>query len=178
MTGGLAGKALESPKLSLSRTESMGRVFLYVLITRRSSVQICPPQPFLLIHKGLLDSTSKPFFFLAKIWERNHFSRVNLGPPSVEKFTKFSRRLRSMLVHSSALANAAPHEPSPGSACLSRFLGSLSVYLSEPETTHFLVPLVARFAWRLIETRSILTPHSDSVTEVHLKTTTGMTDST
>ena len=27
----------------LSRTESTGGVFLYVLITRRSSVQICPP---------------------------------------------------------------------------------------------------------------------------------------
>jgi hypothetical protein len=23
----------------------------------------CPPQPILLIHQGLLDSTSKPFFF-------------------------------------------------------------------------------------------------------------------
>src|ERR1700732_4498048 len=30
-----------------NRTESTGRLFLYVLITRRSSVQISPPQPFL-----------------------------------------------------------------------------------------------------------------------------------
>src|ERR1700687_2060221 len=32
-------------KICVSRTESTGRVFLYVLITRRSSVQIGPPQP-------------------------------------------------------------------------------------------------------------------------------------
>jgi len=40
-----------------------------------------------------LDSTSKPFFFLGKIWERNHFSRVNLRPSSAEKFTKFFCRV-------------------------------------------------------------------------------------
>src|SRR5258708_32913366 len=51
------------------------------------------PQPILLIHKGLLDSTSKPLFFLGKIWERNHFSRVNLRPSSAEKFTKFFCRV-------------------------------------------------------------------------------------
>jgi len=53
--------------------------------------------------------------------------------------------------------SATPHEPSAGSACSCRFLGSLSVYISEPGTTHFLVPSVARFAWRMIETRSIAT---------------------
>jgi len=34
------GKELRTPKTELSRTESTGRLFLYVLITRRSSVQI------------------------------------------------------------------------------------------------------------------------------------------
>jgi hypothetical protein len=41
------GKELKTLKRHVSRTESTVRVFfLYVLITRRSSVQICPPQPF------------------------------------------------------------------------------------------------------------------------------------
>jgi hypothetical protein len=40
-----------------------------------------------------LDSTSKPFFFLGKIWERSHFSCVNLRPPSAQKFTKFFCRV-------------------------------------------------------------------------------------
>jgi hypothetical protein len=34
------GKEVEIIEYELSRTESTGRVFLYVLITRRSSVQI------------------------------------------------------------------------------------------------------------------------------------------
>src|SRR5215813_1662570 len=62
------GKELESPGTKLSRTESTGRVFLYVLITRRSSVQICPPQPFFMIHRGLLNASSKLLlYFGAKI---------------------------------------------------------------------------------------------------------------
>jgi hypothetical protein len=39
----------------------------------------------------LLGSTSKPFFFLGKIWERNHFSLINLRPSSAEKLTQFLR---------------------------------------------------------------------------------------
>jgi len=36
-----------------------------------------------------LDSTSKPFFFLGKIWESNQFPLVDLRPSSSKKLAKF-----------------------------------------------------------------------------------------
>jgi hypothetical protein len=55
-----------------------------ILITRRSLVQIQPPQPILLIYKGFLDSTRKPFFHLGKTWERNHFSLISFRSSEAE----------------------------------------------------------------------------------------------
>jgi hypothetical protein len=49
-------------------------------------VQIQPPQPILLIRKGLLDATNKPFFCLGKSWERNKFPLINPRPSGSEKF--------------------------------------------------------------------------------------------
>jgi hypothetical protein len=52
-----------------------------------------PPQQFLLIHKGLLAASNKPFFFLGKTWERNQCSLINLRPSSPEQFAKFLGRV-------------------------------------------------------------------------------------
>jgi hypothetical protein len=51
-------------------------------------VQIQPPQPILLIHKGFSDFIGKPLFRLGKTWERNYFRLDFLGPSYTEQFAQ------------------------------------------------------------------------------------------
>jgi hypothetical protein len=63
------GKELKVSKHRVNCTESTGHMFLVRLITRRSSVQICPPQPFLIGSQELVGFRQHALFFLGKIWE-------------------------------------------------------------------------------------------------------------
>ena len=81
--------------LSEERPKSRA-VFVYAnpangtgFVGRRSSVQICPPQPILLIHKGFRISNRKPLFFFLG---RNHFSLIPFWPARAEKLAQLFRR--------------------------------------------------------------------------------------
>jgi len=76
------GKEIKIAKPVLSRTESTGPVFLYVLITRRSSVQICPAQPILL--RWTRQATS----CWSKIFASRTFDSCRLPRRSVSAFMR------------------------------------------------------------------------------------------